>query len=149
LSSRLDSYRAWKTENGIDRVTSVEDFKKFDDSFRAESNFDVFKWEKEWPPNDGFLRSPSRITLEPGILIDRYGSNYGSFVSPEGGSYRSRALKPGSDSELYKVFEVQQPIDVDAGTIKPWFGYEGMGEQYLLPDRVKNLIKSGVLKEVK
>ncbi len=37
----------------------------------------------EWPPNRGFASSTQQ-TLHPGTLIDRYGRDTGSFVSPQG-----------------------------------------------------------------
>ncbi|WP_189534174.1 TNT domain-containing protein [Paludibacterium paludis] len=50
----------------------------------------------------------------------------------------------------YSVFEVTSPLEVEAGTIAPWFGEVGMGTQNkLLGDsRVKDLLSSGQLKEI-
>lgn len=81
----------------------------------------------------------------PGTRIDRYGSEYGTFLPSEGTSYRARSLKPGTDGKPYNVYEVTKPITVDAGEVAPWFGYEGGGMQYELPDRVINLIDNGPL----
>ncbi|WP_155276864.1 glycohydrolase toxin TNT-related protein, partial [Pectobacterium atrosepticum] len=110
---------------------------------RESSNFSD---HNEWPPNRGFDGDSSKFTLLPGSTIDRYGTEYGTFASPEGVPYRDRALKPGSDGRPYNVYEVVKPITVDAGDIKGWFGYEGGGTQYELPDKIINLVRDGSLK---
>ena len=55
--------------------------------------------------------------LQPGARIDRYGSDYGSFTSPEGTPYEMRAVAPGTDQRPYSVFEVVEPINVKSGSI--------------------------------
>ncbi|EPJ7088694.1 glycohydrolase toxin TNT-related protein [Citrobacter amalonaticus] len=109
---------------------------------RESSNFRNFN---EWPSNRGFLGESSEFTLLPGTRIDRYGSEYGTFVSPEGVPYRARSLKPGTDGRPYNVYEVMEPITVNAGDAAPWFGYEGGGAQYELPSRVTDLLRNGSL----
>ena len=54
-------------------------------------------------------------------LERRYGSDFGTFTSPEGIPYEMRALAPGTDMKPYSVFEVVEPINVKAGEIAPWF----------------------------
>jgi hypothetical protein len=55
-----------------------------------------------YPPIDGFqLNTASApiegtITFPVGFLIDRFGSEYGSFVSPAGAPYMQRALPPSN-----------------------------------------------------
>ena len=83
-----------------------------------------------WPPNRGFDGNPTKVILEPGTLIDRYGYDGGTFVSPKGTSYTERALPIGTDQKPYTVFEVVKPIEVQAGKIAPWFGEKGGGIQY-------------------
>lgn len=112
---------------------------------RASSNFGSLN---EWPPQNGFVPGTAeRYTLFPGQLVDRYGSVQGTFVAEAGASYRSRALRPGSDSAPYNVYEVTRPIEVTAGPARPWFGYEGMGTQYKLDESVRNLIQRGALRK--
>src|ERR1700722_1355132 len=45
-----------------------------------------------WPPNDGCESAPVARGLAAGEMIDRFGSEGGTFFSPEGESYRSRAV---------------------------------------------------------
>ncbi|MGJ0635958.1 TNT domain-containing protein [Xenorhabdus bovienii] len=116
---------------------------------RESSNFKDFMWYKEWPPNRGFYEGKfEKLTLQPDTRLDRYSTDYGTFVSPEGIPYSARALKPGSDGRPYTVFVVKKPITADAGEIAPWFGYPGRGTQYDLPAKVKELIDNGSLEKV-
>src|SRR5690606_9433488 len=101
LSARLQQYKGWKSENDINQINSQR-FKLFDDPSRVESGFKQYAWSKEWPPHLGFQDGVSSpYVLEPGTLIDRYGSPFGTFASPEGTPYYARALKPGSDLKPY------------------------------------------------
>jgi hypothetical protein len=68
-----------------------------------------------WPSNRGFAGNPVTKTLEVGKRIDRYGYEGGTFVSPEGIPYASRALAPGTNLKPYNVYEVVKPVDVQAG----------------------------------
>ncbi|WXG15961.1 TNT domain-containing protein [Xenorhabdus griffiniae] len=116
---------------------------------RESSNFKTHMWEKEWPPNRGFYEGKfEKYTLQPGTRLDRYGTDWGTFVAPEGIPYSSRALKPGSDGRPYSVFVVKKPITADAGEIAPWFGYPGRGIQYDLPKKVNELIADGSLEKI-
>lgn len=84
-----------------------------------------------WPPNRGLDGEAVIQTLKPGTRIDRYGFEGGTFVSPEGIPYPSRALAPGTENKPYNVYEVIKPIEVQAGKIAPWFGEPGGGIQYM------------------
>lgn len=108
-----------------------------------------------WPPNRGFV-SIQNITLQPGQKIDRYGGFFsngkfndkGSFVSPAGNSFGSRALPADTIKKPYSVYEVQSPIDAKSGPAIPWFGQKGMGTQYELSDSIENLLSNGSIKRL-
>ncbi|QMU73793.1 TNT domain-containing protein [Streptacidiphilus sp. P02-A3a] len=97
-----------------------------------------------YPPDNGYVIAPDgkpveiTQTLRPGADIDRYGSEYGSFLAPAGLSYTSRSIPPSSlDSNPaatcnYHDYRVDKPFKVDAGPIAPWFGQRGYGWQYQL-----------------
>ena len=87
--------------------------------------------EIHWSENDGFKNNPIDEILQPGTRIDRYGSDFGTFTSPEGIPYEQRAVAPGTDLKPYSVFEVIEPIKVKSGIIAPWFDEPGGGIQYL------------------
>ena len=83
------------------------------------------------------------------LRIDRYGSDFGLFTSPEGIPYEMRAVAPGTDLKPYSVFEVIKPMKVKAGEIAPWFNEPGGDIQYLLPDIIDELLDAGIIRRVK
>lgn len=102
-----------------------------------------------WPPNRGFISGyPRRATLLPGAVVDRYGRETGTFVSPFGVPFPERALPPSAATAPYGRYEVVKPFEVDAGPAEPWFGQPGLGLQYELPDTVENLINDGFLRRL-
>ena len=104
--------------------------------------------EGQWPPNYGFV-SVTKISLPTTTRLDRYGHEGGKFVSPAGNSFGSRALpEVVNDPKSLHTYEVIKELEVESGPAIPWFGQEGMGTQYMLPDKVANLIKDGFLKRV-
>ncbi|WP_406194330.1 TNT domain-containing protein [Kitasatospora sp. NBC_01560] len=97
-----------------------------------------------YPPANGYVTLPDgtpvefELTLYPNQNIDRFGSEYGSFLAPEGLPYASRSIPPQSlDSTPaascnYHDYKVLKPFKVHAGPIAPWFGQPGYGLQYQL-----------------
>jgi len=51
--------------------------------------------------------------------------------------------------EPLHTYEVVKPVDVLEGPAAPYYGQPGMGTQYKLPDSIDNLVKTGVLREVR
>ncbi|EIM80409.1 uncharacterized protein STEHIDRAFT_68064, partial [Stereum hirsutum FP-91666 SS1] len=99
-----------------------------------------------YPPVDGFQVTTDnepiegRVKLTEGTKVDRFGSEYGTFLSPKGAPYVERALPPqnldtsSSAPEYpngYHVYEVVKAFDVVQGPIAPWFGQPGGGSQYV------------------
>jgi hypothetical protein len=101
-----------------------------------------------YPTNRGFFGASTKQTLATGTRIDRYGGEGGFFASPEGTPAAMRALRPGTDLTNLHAYEVVSPLEVDAGTVAPWFGQLGLGTQYELPASVADLLDSGLLKAV-
>ena len=129
---------------------------KYKDVFDNPKYYNQTTGEINWPGQhgdkntDGFLNGKfDEVTLKPGEKIDRYGTDYGYFASPEGISYGQRALAPGTDLKPYSVFEVLKPMKVKAGEIAPWFNETGGGIQYVLPDIIDELLDAGIIRRVK
>jgi len=101
-----------------------------------------------WPANDGFKGEPVKLILPPGTRIDRYGSEYGTFVCPEGVPYEMRSLAPGSETKPYNVYEVEKSVEVLSGEIAPWFDQPGGGVQYVFDRSIRELIEAGILIKV-
>ncbi|MFJ8622548.1 TNT domain-containing protein [Kitasatospora sp. NPDC093550] len=97
-----------------------------------------------YPPADGYVTFPDGspiefdLTLYPNQNIDRYGSEYGAFLAPEGLPYANRAIPPQSlDGNPpaacnYHDYKVVKAFTVHAGPIAPWFNQPGWGLQYQL-----------------
>ena len=97
-----------------------------------------------YPPQDGYVLNPdgtprkNRTTLQPGEDIDRFGSEYGAFLAPEGLPYTDRSIPPASlDGDPaagcnYHDYRVLKAFTVDSGPIAPWFSQRGLGTQYQL-----------------
>ncbi|KAG7010158.1 hypothetical protein G7Y79_00001g004300 [Physcia stellaris] len=115
-----------------------------------------------YPPQDGFQLDvegkpiKGNMTLLPGTKLDRFGSEYGSFVSAAESPYAQRALPPSSldTSPLapdypynYHVYVVERELPVIGGPIAPWFGQPGLGAQFYIGDagNVLQLIEKGFL----
>ena len=88
---------------------------------------------------DGFLNGKfDNITLQPGTIIDRYGSNSnGRYFSPIGTNFENRALPPFMINEPYRKYIILKPINSKAGIIAPWFNQPGMTIQYFTELSVK------------
>ncbi|KAK4666565.1 hypothetical protein QC763_301340 [Podospora pseudopauciseta] len=113
-----------------------------------------------YPEENGFVLGDSglpivgEVTLGRGTLLDRFGGETGTFVSPAGAGYQQRALPPTNlntpaDTGVpynYHVYSVLVPFVVRSGPIRPWFGQPGNGVQFELPKTVAELIVDGVLK---
>jgi hypothetical protein len=110
--------------------------------------FDPKTGKLSWPPNDGFSSEPVSQTLDPGTQIDRYGSNFGKFLSPKGASFGARALPYDESAMPYHAFEVLKPLTVQSGRAAAWFGEEGGATQYMTSSSVSDLIENGFLKEI-
>lgn len=102
----------------------------------------------QWPPNRGFDGEPVKKILDIGTRIDRYGFEGGTFVSPEGLSYASRSLAPGTNLKPYNIYEIIKPIEVQAGKIAPWFGEPGGGIQYEFNQSISQLLENGIIRRV-
>ncbi|KAK4158053.1 hypothetical protein C8A00DRAFT_39609 [Chaetomidium leptoderma] len=121
-----------------------------------------------YPPQSGFVVAnpeggpttqrggvpiQGKVTLAEETLLDRFGSEYGTFVSPAGAPYAQRALPPSNlvvgDVAYpynYHVYTVVKPLVVLAGPIAPWFGQAGAGVQYMIYQNVATLISDGFLR---
>jgi Tuberculosis necrotizing toxin len=102
-----------------------------------------------WPKNDGFDGTPVAQTLQPGQLIDRFGSEGGTFFSPKGESYPGRALPYVCSQMPYTIYRVDQPIPVQAGKAAPWFGEPGGATQYETAEPAFKLREEGKIEAAK
>ena len=103
-----------------------------------------------YPPNGGAAGSWVEETLQPGMILDRYGSNAGMYLSPEGTPFPMRALPPATNTANYHVFEVTKPLPILKSAVAPWFGQPGGGIQYFTNGiSIDYLIEFGFLRQIK
>ena len=99
-----------------------------------------------YPPNNGFSGNLQRVTLDAGTMLQRTGHLYGSYVAPAGTPLQMLSLPYDKIGQATTILQVQQPLQVSAGQVAPWFGQIGGGTQYLLDSPVMQLITTGVIK---
>ncbi len=101
--------------------------------------------QRYWPQNNGFAGEPTRTYLIPGTIVDRYRYPGGSFLSPIGIPFEMRGLSPSSANASYNMYQVLQPLEVQAGPTAPAFGYLGGGTQYMTPVSIQILLDKSIL----
>jgi len=102
---------------------------------------------KSWryPPQGGYQITPEgrpvkmQLLLFAGQRVDRFGSEFGGYLSPEGTPFGARGIPPQSlDSTTvpascnYARYRVLRDIPVYSGPIAPALGQPGFGLQYVL-----------------
>jgi hypothetical protein len=101
-----------------------------------------------WPKDNGFDPPKLKVTVQPGELVDRFGDTCGTFLSPEGASYRGRALPYQCQGYAYTVYRVLKPLPVTIGTAAPAFGEPGGAVQLQTSEQVGQLLAEGMLEKV-
>jgi hypothetical protein len=114
---------------------------------------------KSWryPPQGGYQLTPLGVpvvgpaTLIEGQLVDRFGGEGGTYLSPQGTPYAARGIPPeslnpfpGGEPCNYYRYRVLKPFSVNAGPIAPALGQPGFGLQYVL----SNTLFPGVTERV-
>jgi hypothetical protein len=102
----------------------------------------------DWQPNEGFAATPAPMILPAGMLLDRFGSDGGNFLSPKGAPFSKRALPTVCAQLTYKVYRVAAPLLVWTGTAAKWFDEPGGATQFETDAPVYLLIADHVLEPV-
>lgn len=110
------------------------------------------KWvhdgDYRWPPANGFDGPFAYLVLPPGVLLDRFGSDYGRFFSPKGATFDARALPTVCANLTYSVFKVTAPLPVRIGAAAPWFDEPGGATQVQTDASAAQLLADGVIRRV-
>ncbi len=80
-----------------------------------------------------------KMTLEPGMELDRYGADYGRYLTNTGTHYSKLKLPP-SNNLILTHYKVLKPFNVSTGIVKG-----GGGFQYFTWRSVKRLVQLGYL----
>ena len=98
-----------------------------------------------YPPNNGFMGTAEKVTLQAGDMIDRVGSLSGRFTSPAGTPWQTLSLPYDKIGQAATQLRVVKPFEVLAGRAAPWFQSVGGGMQYYMYQSAQSLIDSGFL----
>ncbi len=118
------------------------------DIYNNPNYFDQTTGKVIWPPNDGYWGEPFEFTFIPGMKLDRYGSDYGTYTSLYGDSYEKYSAAPDSEYKPYSVFVVTKPFTAKVGMVAPWFDQPGGATQVQLPSSVGDYINAGYLQRI-
>ncbi len=86
--------------------------------------------------------------LQPGTVIDRYGSSRGRMATSKGTEYEALSLPYAKETVEFHRYEVCAPIECRMGKVAPNFDQEGGGDQFVFSKSVTELIREGSLREV-
>ena len=102
-----------------------------------------------WPDNAGFTSSAGQ-TIQPGTIVDRFGSETGRFLGQPGATVSQRGMAQGADAMPYTQYRVLKPLDAQVGPAAavPSFGASGGATQYLPGRTIKQLLDDGFLERV-
>jgi hypothetical protein len=105
-----------------------------------------FSGKVMWPKNDGFAGTSENFVVKKGTVIDRYGSEHGGYVSPEGVPFDARGL-PQVSKGNYTRYIVNEPLPVVSGQAagSTWFNSSGGGTQYQLYYNTEVLLRLGYI----
>ena len=85
-----------------------------------------------------------KVTLEPGTTLDRYGSQYGRYLTDPGTPINQLALTPGNSCNL-TTYVVNRPFTFRTGVVAPCAWGPGGGVQYFSWMSVQRLVQFGFL----
>ena len=126
------------------------------DSFkRNDGSIDWLKYAK-FSDDEGFdIRENAKlkeVILEKGLIIARYGVEYGKYTAPAGTQYESLSLPYLQESVPYHEYLVIDDIKVvcivKSGIVAPNFFQSGGGIQFLHKMSIAEEIERGALQEV-
>lgn len=115
-----------------------------------------------YPPEDGFQLDvkgkpiQGNLTIQLGTKLDRFGSEYGRYISAADAPYDQRSLPPSNlmtppDAPEYPynyhIYTVLKPLTLLGGPIAPYYGQPGLGTQFFTGaiGTIMTLIEQGYL----
>ncbi|MFF3420655.1 TNT domain-containing protein [Streptomyces sp. NPDC002698] len=155
LGNILDRYER------LGRLTAVKFLDKWWDPTADSGQGD---WR--YPPDDGYTHRNGAVLAAPlvlhaGLRLDRFGSEAGRFLAPEGTKYGKRVIPPSSLNTMdprypynYHTYRLAKDVTVCAGKTAPGFEQPGLGTQYVTSSRfcpdiprttVADLVSNGTL----
>ncbi|ARJ66662.1 hypothetical protein WV31_13765 [Magnetospirillum sp. ME-1] len=101
-----------------------------------------------WPPNDGAAGTITPVVLAPGMILDRYGCEGGTFLSPRGAAFSARALPYVCATAPYFTYRVVRPLLAWTAKAAPWFDQKGGATQFQTDASVAQSLADGVIERI-
>ncbi|ONI85915.1 hypothetical protein ALI144C_12480 [Actinosynnema sp. ALI-1.44] len=118
---------------------------------REGSGRDTADTEYAWPPSELFPEGATAPgepeVLEPGTLIDRFGSPDGRVFAEAGTPFAQRSLPPSHVTAEYRRYQVLRPLPVWRGISAAWFGQVGGGVRIRTTHPALDLVALGYIAE--
>jgi hypothetical protein len=108
--------------------------------------------EYAWPPAELFPeggREPGAyVVLEPGVVLDRFGTPEGRVFGADHTPFDHRALPPDQLAAGYHRYDVLRPLPVWQAVSAEWFGQPGGGTKIRTVYPAADLVALGYLREL-
>ncbi|TDV36861.1 TNT domain-containing protein [Actinophytocola oryzae] len=108
--------------------------------------------EHNWPTSEQYPEGGSAEgepeVLEPGTVIDRFGSPLGRVFAEDGTPFPQRSLPPAHKDTGYYRYRVTNPLPVWRAVSAAWFGQPGGGVRYRTTHSAAELVALGYLEEI-
>lgn len=118
---------------------------------RPGSGRDTLDIEYAWPPAEMFPEGATAPgepeILEPGTMIDRFGTPEGRVFAAAATRFGPRSLPPSHLRAGYRRYRVLLPLPVWRGTSAAWFAQPGSGIRYRTVYPALDLVALGYLAE--
>jgi hypothetical protein len=118
---------------------------------RAGSGRDTLDTEYAWPPSELFPEGATAPgepeILEPGTLMDRFGTPEGRVFAAVDTAFTQRSLPPSHVHAEYRRYRVLKPLPVWRGISAAWFGQSGGGVRFRTTCPALDLIALGYVAE--
>lgn len=98
-------------------------------------------YERAVPGTEG------QVTLEPGTTLDRFGNQYGRYLTDPGTPIDKLAVSPNNSCKL-TTYIVNKPITFKTGIVDSCAWGPGGGFQYFFWMSVKRLVQYGFLTQL-
>lgn len=118
---------------------------------RAGSGRATMDTEYAWPPSELFPEGATAPgepdVLEPGTVIDRFGTTEGRVFAADSTAFGRRSLPPSHLRAGYRRYQVLRPLPVWRGISAAWFAQPGGGVRYRTVYPAQDLVALGYLTE--
>jgi Tuberculosis necrotizing toxin len=129
-----------------------ENERDWDRRFLVRAGSDERRAEYAWPPGElfpeGGCDAGEAIVLEPGVVIDRFGTPEGRVFGVEGTPFTQRSLPPEHLDSGYHRYRVLAPLPMWQTISAAWFGQTGGGVRYRSVYPAADLVALGFLEAV-